>query len=103
MLIILLENAYKHGVEKITENAFVDIFLTVKGHLLTFNINNNYDPLETSENNGIGLRNLQRRLKLIYPENHQFSIKCRDGICFAQLSITLSNAKLLDKTVEINS
>lgn len=103
MLIILLENAYKHGVEKVSENAAVDIYLTVKKHLLTFNINNNYDPLEASESNGIGLRNLRRRLKLIYPENHQFSIKYSDGICVAQLSITLSNAKALDKTVEINS
>lgn len=89
MLILLLENAYKHGVEKLTGDAFVNINLQVSEHLLVFNIDNNFDADEPLTAPGIGLENLQRRLSLVYPDQHQLSIDTKEGVYKVQLELEL--------------
>ena len=71
LFINLLENAFKHGVEKATENAFVHIKLIEDDKKISFTVKNNYDIEESSENIGIGLKNLKDRLNLLYPNKHQ--------------------------------
>lgn len=71
LYIILLENAFKHGIENLTENAFIHINLYEDDDFIHFNIENNFDPKEISEDKGIGLSNLKRRLALIYPKKHE--------------------------------
>jgi len=71
LFIILLENAFKHGIERATENAFVHIKLIEDDNKVSFDIKNNYDAEELSENKGIGLKNLKDRLNLLYPNTHQ--------------------------------
>lgn len=71
LYIILLENAFKHGIETLTENAFIHINLYEETDFIYFEIENNFDPKEISEIKGIGLTNLKRRLALIYPKKHQ--------------------------------
>lgn len=76
LYIILVENAFKHGVENLRENAYIKINLTSLGNKLNFTIRNNYDSSINPENiDGIGLKNLRRRLELIYPDHHEFSIE----------------------------
>ncbi len=70
LFIILLENAFKHGIETLTENAFIHINLYEGTDFIYFKIENNFDPKEISEVKGIGLTNLKRRLALIYPKKH---------------------------------
>jgi len=74
LYIILLENAFKHGVETLTENAFIHINLYEDADYICFKIENNFDPKEISEAKGIGLTNLKRRLALIYPKKHEFTV-----------------------------
>lgn len=74
LFIILLENAFKHGVESLTDNAYVNIQLVVGSNKVLFTIENNYDPAELTDEEGIGLKNLKRRLELIYPGKHKLSI-----------------------------
>lgn len=71
LFINLLENAFKHGVEKATDNAFVHIKLIEDDTKISFTVKNNYDIEDTSENEGIGLKNLKDRLNLIYPNSHK--------------------------------
>jgi hypothetical protein len=92
LLIILLENAYKHGVEKMVEGAYVRLNLTINEQQLVFTIENNYDPEEMSVEPGIGLENLKRRLSLIYPEHHQLNVKNQDN-CYA-VTLTIKLAKI---------
>ena len=80
LFIILLENAFKHGVEKLTEKAWVKISLTGTEKEISFTIENNFDPAETPEQPGIGLENLKRRLSLIYPARHELKTEERDGV-----------------------
>jgi len=72
LFIILLENAFKHGVENLRKNAYVYVSMTTKENNIYFEIENNFDESQLSEEPGIGLKNLKRRLELVYPGNILF-------------------------------
>lgn len=80
LFIILVENAFKHGVEKLLKKGYVKIELTENNDCIKFNIKNNYSQSVPKDENkeGIGIQNLNKRLQLIYPNCHSFSIKQDD-------------------------
>ncbi len=88
MFIILMENAFKHGVEKLRFDAFVHIKMIVSGDNLYFEVKNNMDPEEEVAKNGVGLKNLRRRLELVYPKNHSLEVTQEGDIYTAQLTIS---------------
>ena len=88
LYIILLENAFKHGIETLTENAFIHINLFEDDDFINFTIENNFDPNEISESNGIGLRNLKRRLSLLYNKKHELIVDNSNNIYKATLKIS---------------
>lgn len=87
LFINLLENAFKHGVEKTTDEAFVHILLIENNQKITFTIKNNFEIDKASKAKGIGLTNLKDRLNLIYPNRHQLSHSIQDGVYTATLEI----------------
>lgn len=87
LFINLLENAFKHGVEKATEDAFVHIQLIEDDQRISFTVKNNYEADDTSEPKGIGLTNLKNRLNLIYPNAHRLSHNIEDNVYTATLEI----------------
>lgn len=92
LFINLLENAYKHGVEKLTDHAFVKIDLCANHQQLIFSVVNNFDPAETSSYPGIGLANLRKRLALHYPDRHLLQITHTENCYSATLTLTLTQA-----------
>ncbi len=74
LFIILLENAFKHGVEKLTNDAFITMTLNSSKKDIHFSITNNYDSSVKQNDKGIGLENLKRRLDLIYPDLYELII-----------------------------
>ena len=80
LYIIALENAFKHGVEKLTENAYIHINILAENNSILFEIENNYEQLKTNSEAGIGLKNLKQRLKLLYPKKHQITIDKSDTV-----------------------
>ena len=85
---MLLENAFKHGVESLTDNAYIDILLEEKNKDIRFMITNNFEVKETNTS-GIGIKNLKTRLELIYPKRHSLSINSKPNIYMVELKITL--------------
>ncbi|MDD7914456.1 sensor histidine kinase [Polaribacter sp. MSW5] len=59
LFIILLENAFKHGVENLRKDAFVNINVFTFENKIQFDIENNFDTSEVNEKVGIGLTNLK--------------------------------------------
>ncbi len=90
LFIILLENAFKHGVDSLTEGAYIHISLIAGSGRVNFAIENNFDDSDLVEGEGIGLKNLRRRLTLIYPNKHQLFFSREEGICQVQLELELS-------------
>ncbi|MFK7813994.1 MAG: sensor histidine kinase [Maribacter sp.] len=87
LFILLLENAFKHGVENLRKGAFVHVKLEADEKEINFSVTNNFDASVTSKEKGIGLKNLKRRLELTYPDKHSLSLKKEDDIYKAQLTL----------------
>lgn len=80
LFIILLENAFKHGVESLREGAFIHASLTEDKGKISFKITNNFEEQEGVGQEGIGIKNLKKRLELLYPGRHTFTITKEAGI-----------------------
>ena len=89
LFIILLENAFKHGVEVLTDNAYVHLTLTEDKDSITFEVKNNFDPNTEQTEQGIGLTNLKNRLELLYPNKHKLVVSDDKSVYYASLQILL--------------
>lgn len=87
LFIILLENAFKHGVENLREHAFVHLSLTTADNEIRFEIKNNFDDSVAPEGPGIGLNNLKKRLALVYENNYQLRLAEENGEYLAALTL----------------
>ncbi|MDO5981267.1 sensor histidine kinase [Flavivirga spongiicola] len=89
LYIILLENAFKHGLENLHEDAYIHLKMKTKKNEVFFEIENNFDISQPKENNGIGLKNLKRRLELVYPQKHTLTFSTIENVYKAQLTLQL--------------
>ena len=89
LLVILVENAFKHGVERLTKDAYVYIKVESSADELIFSISNNFDPEEQTTTNGVGLANLKRRLELVYAKKHHLDIQKTESEYNAVLTLKL--------------
>ena len=92
LLIPFVENAFKHGVGMI-EQPQIDIDLkTTSDNTLQFDVSNryNYELNKTKDKtSGIGLANVERRLKLLYNGHHSLKINKLDDWFYVSLTIQL--------------
>ena len=89
LFIILLENAFKHGLENLEKDAYIHIDFTESENEVQLVIENNFDLQQTKNQEGIGLKNLKRRLELVYPKRHSLSFDINNTIYKVTLSLTL--------------
>lgn len=89
LFIILLENAYKHGLETLEKDAYIYVQLTADEKEIIFNIENNFDLSEATQEQGIGLKNLKRRLELVYPNKHMLAIATTKNKYTVKLSLAV--------------
>ena len=89
LFIILLENAFKHGLENLHEDAYVHLNMKTKNNEVFFEIENNFDVLQPKGDNGIGLKNLKRRLELVYPKKHILTFSTRENVYKAHIALQL--------------
>jgi sensor histidine kinase YesM len=88
LFIILLENAFKHGVENLRKDAYVYVHISTERNNIQFSVENNFDKSEVPEKPGIGLKNLKRRLELGYLNKHSLSFTSTNEIYKAELTIS---------------
>jgi sensor histidine kinase YesM len=75
MLQPLFENAIKHGVTESTTPIIISFDCKIDGNMLTVGISNNYQSGVTSvKGKGFGLKNIQRRLEILYRRNDLLKI-----------------------------
>jgi len=78
LLLPLVENSFKHGIKGELDHTFVNIKLETNDSNILFEIVNNKGTGETIENDGnsgIGIANIHQRLRLLYPNKHEFKIE----------------------------
>jgi hypothetical protein len=75
ILIVFIENAFKHARFVQSEAVIIDIKTELEGGCFSLTIRNNYNKERDSSANGIGLTNVKRRLQVLYPnQQHQLTI-----------------------------
>lgn len=90
LLIILVENAFKHGIEPSAKGGFVHIYLKIDdSRLFAICINSLDDQEVVREHGGIGLINLRRRLSILYGKNYFLQLSRKKTEFEANLEIPL--------------
>ena len=92
ILLPLIENAFKYGMAKINES-FIHIFITINSSRLQFKVENKKSYLSEPDpdHSGIGLKNIKRRLDLVYPESHELIIEDKDDSFSVYVELPLKN------------
>lgn len=93
ILISMVENAFKHGVSSAMTSSVIKIDLQVKEGVLNFKVFNTKAKKKQKDEmkykKGIGVKNIQRQLELIYPNQYQWEVKETDETYTAKLRLTL--------------
>ena len=91
LLVIFVENAFKHGISYRTKS-FVEISLQPHGDRLLFSCRNSRPQIKHDENmkGGVGLSNVRRRLDLLFPADYTLDIKETEYIYTVKLEIPLT-------------
>lgn len=100
MLIIFVENAFKHGISY-REESFIDIKLRVENKRLLFSCCNS-KPTQvqrTNEKGGMGLQNVRQRLELLYDDDYTLDISDGEKTYEVKLDIPMQT-RLPDAEVE---
>jgi two-component system LytT family sensor kinase len=91
LLIPFVENAVKHGVG-LVDKPFIVVQLesTVQGlHFQVKNKKGKQEQVFKDPSSGIGLKNVRRRLELLYPKKHALTIKEEEENFSVDLQLTL--------------
>jgi LytS/YehU family sensor histidine kinase len=76
----LFENAVKYGVYEASDQVKVSLAAKSEGDHTVLTLTNNYDPdAAPAKGEGIGLKNVRERLRLVYNSNELLQIEDRDG------------------------
>jgi len=89
MFIPFVENCFKHGAKATTGKTFVHLLLKVANNRLVFTASNNAGSGQHSSDSGMGLKNIRRRLELLYPGVHNLHVKRKTNIYMVRLEIRL--------------
>jgi len=72
----LLENAIKYGLGSLSDDVEINMHIHCKNETLQIVIQNNYDAqVDVRKGSGQGLRNVQKRLQMMYKNNARFEVK----------------------------
>lgn len=94
LLLPFVENAFKHGLSKNITKPWLNVTLDINDNFFTFKVENN-KPLinqtdESGYTEGIGLKNVRRRLDLIYGNKYILEVKDDEASFLIQLKLNLS-------------
>ena len=93
LLLPLVENAFKYGLNSVAKNGFVRINMKTEGKGLNVTVENNIPPVKNSEalqSLGIGIENVKKRLEMLYAGKYALSIENRSNSFFVNLQLQLA-------------
>jgi LytS/YehU family sensor histidine kinase len=91
LMIPFVENAFKHGASKVLENPWIKLKIIIEKNILSLDISNNKSsqPSRSKNKAGIGLQNVEKRLKLLYPDEYVLNIESTADIFSVQMQVPL--------------
>jgi two-component system LytT family sensor kinase len=96
LLIPFVENAFKHGVG-LLKDPFISIDLKIlEGNVMEFRVQNKCSTAEEEpkdKDSGIGIKNVRRRIELLYPGSHSLELGEKNGIFDVYLRLILKKSE----------
>jgi len=103
ILMPFIENAFKHVSQNKNQLNQINISIRLLGNQLIFNIENTITQNSNTDAvnyGGLGLRNVKRRLELIYPKDYKLDILTEENRFYVTLSIHLTSLKVQHTILE---
>ena len=91
LLINFIENAFKHGISY-SQASSIDINIVIFEKTLTLTVVNPMVESDSFAPGGLGLKNVIRRLELLYADHHQLDIHHNNSLHIVNLKLELTNA-----------
>ena len=88
MLISFIENAFKHGISY-QHNSFIDIKIAVSHEQLHFTCRNSKAERPNQEKGGVGLKNVRKRLNLLFDNHYTLDIHDAADVYSVALAIPI--------------
>lgn len=94
LLIVFIENAFKHSKNTSEPVVFIEIRLKVWGNSILFYLKNSHSRSAVNEqtvekHSGFGLANVKKRLQLLYPNQHDLAIENEENHYTVNLRLNL--------------
>ncbi len=90
LLISFIENSFKHGISY-SHSSTIHIHLEVFEKTLTLSVINPVIKSDTFTPGGLGLKNVTRRLDLLYPDKYELDAREEDKLYIVKLKINLTD------------
>ena len=90
ILITFIENAFKHGVSYQHES-FIEVKTMINNNKLCFKCSNSKTDKPNEEKGGVGLKNVRKRLNLLYENNYTLNIQDGQDVYSVELSFPLKS------------
>ncbi|MCO4292726.1 histidine kinase [Solitalea sp. MAHUQ-68] len=97
LILPFVENSYKYCLNDALSSAWITIAVSTNSGWLTVKIENSLpEDLPSEEEKdmaycGVGIANVQRRLELLYPDEHQLTIKNNESSFFVSLKLKMNH------------
>jgi LytS/YehU family sensor histidine kinase len=96
VLIVFLENAFKHSANTLTAKTHIFISLRIIDNFIEFCVVNSYSEENSmaefsAESSGLGIANTIKRLQLLYGENHTLKQYTKEGLYHVELKLKVNN------------
>ncbi len=97
ILLPFVENCFKHGASKFLNSPWINLKIELDKKVLTMKLMNGKDPedREISPKSGTGLANVNKRLELLYPHQHELQVTDEPNVFIIQLRLTLTEGKVI--------
>lgn len=90
LLVPLIENVFKHGIDKRSKDNFLNMDLSIKGNRFFFTVLNKlYSDTINFQYAGVGLKNLKSRLEILFKSDYSLSTKHVNGIFETHINFPL--------------
>ncbi|HEY0678533.1 MAG TPA: histidine kinase, partial [Chitinophagaceae bacterium] len=94
LLLPFLENAFKHGTSEQLEKPWLSVDITVKEFTMRCKIANSKNEFVPFSKTGIGIQNVKKRLRFLYPDNHELKISDEGAFFVVSLMVKLANFQM---------
>ena len=96
LLLPFVENSFKHGASQMLDQPWLSLAISIKDNTMQMKLVNakaeNYKS--PPGNSGIGIKNVQRRLELLYPGKHALKITNADEVFIVDLKLQVETVTI---------